>query len=104
MIERIDAAIKALPAKPSADLRYQRLHISEAIDLVRRMNHPKFKPASQKLINKELDELARLATALSQHIENMHSNALFGVERQPLLSVRPHSMICSDQLQVLSSV
>ena len=82
MIERIEAAIKALPAKPKANSRLVLLHILQAIDLVRRMDRPKFKTISQKAINAELDKLARLATALSEYISNMHSHALFEVERQ----------------------
>jgi hypothetical protein len=82
MIERIDAAIKVLPAKPSANLRFVRLQILQAIDLVRRMDRPKFNPASQKVVNRELDKLATLVTALSDHIDDMHSNAIALVERQ----------------------
>jgi hypothetical protein len=82
MIERIDAAIKVLPAKPSANLRFVRLQILQAIDLVRRMDRTKFNPASQKVINRELDKLATLVTALSDHIYDMHSNAIALVERQ----------------------
>jgi hypothetical protein len=82
MIERIEAAIKALPAKPSANFRLVRLEILQAIDLLRGLDRPEFKPISQKLINRELDELARRATALSEYISSMHSGALAPVERQ----------------------
>jgi hypothetical protein len=89
LIERIETALKALPAKPSANplqaasrLRLALLQILDTIDLVHRFDRPKFRPISQKAINAELDELARRATALSEYISNMHSAALYPVERQ----------------------
>ena len=87
MIERIEAAIKALPSKPKANSRLVLLHILQAIDLVRRMDHPKFKSVSQNVINKEFDKLAWLATELRKHVGSMHSVALAPVEREiPFIS------------------
>jgi hypothetical protein len=82
MIERIESAIKALPAKPSADLQFVLLQILPAIDQAQAFDRPKFRAISQKAINAELHKLARLAAALSEYISDMHSEAIYPVERQ----------------------
>ena len=84
MAERIKAAIDALPKKANATAAGQRLaflRLLDTIERLQRLDQPKFRSVSQKAINEELDELARRATALKSQTDEMHSGALYEIER-----------------------
>jgi hypothetical protein len=85
-MERIEAAIKALPLKDGMDgekaLAAARVMIQGGMVFGPIANLPRARAASPNKTYCELDTAAKIAAKLSKHIQSMHSPALRAVETQ----------------------